>query len=172
MPTGWKKTGNPRGNPNWKMGKPGNPAGCPKGVLPKRTTGRPKKVGPPKGRSFANAGTWVPGREAPTGNRSGRMRGAKNKFSNDVRDAMLSAFFDDKMKGYEGFVEWARKHKTEFYTRILIRFLPQDVALTLPDKNSIKLEISLGGHEKPIKLPMINPTKLLELGTGSESNNN
>lgn len=70
----------------------------------------------------------VPGKAAiPSGNR-GRVLGAPTKRSVSGRESLEEVF--DRLGGVAGMVRWAKKNKTDFYTKLWIRLVPRDVTLT------------------------------------------
>lgn len=54
----------------------------------------------------------------------GRKKGVKNATTIASREAMLAAFAE--MGGVESLVNWARRHKTEFY-RLWSKTLPREI---------------------------------------------
>ena len=71
---------------------------------------------------------------------TGRKKGSKNRYTNDVRAAFHSAFDEmggDQINpktgkpytGHEAFVAWARKNQTEFY-RLFAKMIPRTEELS------------------------------------------
>lgn len=57
--------------------------------------------------------------------RGGRKAGTPNKVTTAVRQAIQDAF--DGLGGVPALVEWAKKNKTLFYTKVMPRIVPLSV---------------------------------------------
>jgi hypothetical protein len=74
----------------------------------------------------------VPYRFKP--NNAGRPPGP-NKLTQFLREVMGSTFH--KIGGPEAFAEWAMTHKTEFYTKLWIKLLPDSSQLSEEEREKV-----------------------------------
>lgn len=65
----------------------------------------------------------------------GRPTGSENKLSKYVRHVLAGAFAE--IGGEEAFVEWARENKTDYYTKLWIKLLPDSSQLSDDEREKV-----------------------------------
>jgi hypothetical protein len=66
----------------------------------------------------------------------GRKPGSANKLPSKVREGLLLAF--DGLGGVEALTKWARKNPGDFYCKLWIRLLPQEMNLQSPGPTPVE----------------------------------
>jgi hypothetical protein len=59
----------------------------------------------------------------------GRKKGSPNKSTRSVKEAIELAFLG--IGGVDQLIKWAKKHPSEFFSRVWVRILPQQIQLDL-----------------------------------------
>jgi len=68
-------------------------------------------------------------KQGQSGNLKGRPKGAKNKFTSNIKEMLLNAFNDKRVGGQEEFIKWIisnNRNRELFYTW-LMKMLPSNV---------------------------------------------
>ena len=79
----------------------------------------------------------------------GRPKGAKNKFTKDLKTAYLEAF--ERRGGVRGLLDWAEKSPDVFYSQIS-RMLPKD--LQINSENQLVINV-ISAIPEPKPLPAL-----------------
>jgi hypothetical protein len=74
----------------------------------------------------------------------GRPRGSRNKIGAQAKDAILATFM--QLGGVKAMTQWARRNRTEFYTKLYVRLLPFTV------NASVKLDPSELSEDELIRI--------------------
>jgi len=87
---------------------------------------------------------------------SGPKKGSKHKQTVAVKQCVLNAF--EHIGGVQNLVKWAKENETEFYTKMWIKILPNEISG--PDGERLQITIKkvvheptlIGGEEAPIEV--------------------
>ena len=94
--------------------------------------------------------------------RGGRQVGTVNKFTGTFREALR--FVYDGLGGHAAFLQWARKHRSEYY-HIASRLIPTEMREGKKDPIRVFL-YGRDGSISPVGVPPTNPRPALEHSAG------
>lgn len=78
----------------------------------------------------------------------GRPKGAKNRLTISVKDAVLDAFNKMQESEEHNIVTWGKANPTDFY-KIASKLIPTDVQAEINHKGTVNLNIKRGNRSTP-----------------------
>jgi hypothetical protein len=70
----------------------------------------------------------------------GRQKGSPNKVTASIKAAIAQCF--DDIGGQAAFAAWAQEHQSEFYTKVMPRIVPVEVAGGTGDVEPLRIEVT------------------------------